>query len=296
MKRLLAILTACLALMGGGALAQGSVVATSFPCYDFARQVAGDAAEVQLLIRPGTEVHAYEPTPADILAIGGADLFVFIGGESDAWADGILDSFGGEAPATVRLIESVTPLEEEDAHGHAHEGLAFDEHIWTSPKNAVKMVRAIEAALCAALPEEAAAFHDNADAYAAEIERIDAELTDMVARAARRELVFADRFPFLYLAHDYGLEVHAAFASCTAETEPSAQTLVELIDVIDGRHSRGVHHRDEQRRGRAHDRRGDGRRLRCTPCRRSRAGIRAGETYVSLMERNLDALREGLGA
>lgn len=299
MKKLCVLLGICLALLGGGALAQGSVVATSFPCYDFARQVAGGAAEVQLLIRPGTEVHAYEPTPADILAIGGADLFVFIGGESDAWADGILDSFGGEAPATVRLIESVTPLEEEDAHGHAHEGLAFDEHIWTSPKNAVKMVRAVEAALCAALPEDAAAFHTNADAYAAEIERIDAELTDMVARAARRELVFADRFPFLYLAHDYGLEVHAAFASCTAETEPSAQTLVELIDVIEADGIPVVYTIEMSNGAIARtiaEETGVGVRELHSMQTVTQSEFDAGETYVSLMTRNLEALREGLGA
>ena len=116
MKKLCVLGASGLALLGGCARAEGSVVATSFPCYDFARQVAGDEAEVQLLIPPGTEVHSYEPAPSDILAIGGADLFVYIGGESDAWVDGILESLGPDAPAAVRLIDSVAPLAEEDSH------------------------------------------------------------------------------------------------------------------------------------------------------------------------------------
>ena len=299
MKKLCVLLGICLALLGGCALAEGSVVATSFPCYDFARQVAGDEAEVQLLIPPGTEVHSYEPAPSDILAIGGADLFVYIGGESDAWVDGILESLGPDAPAAVRLIDSVAPLAEEDSHGHAHEGVEFDEHIWTSPKNAVQMVWAVEEALCAALPESEAAFRANADAYAAEIERIDAELTAIVEGGVRRELVFADRFPFLYLAHDYGLEVHAAFASCTAETEPSAQTLVELIQIIESDGIPAVY-TIEMSTGAIARTIAEETGVEILTLHSMQTVTQqefdAGETYVTLMERNLEALRKGLSA
>lgn len=238
MKRRLLLLILCWMAVLSCGCAKGEsarIVTTSFPCYDLARHVAGDAAEVQMLIRPGTEVHSYEPTPADILSIGNADLFVCIGGESDVWTDGILGSFGSEAPATLRLMESVEALEDEHEdhdEGAHHDALALDEHIWTSPKNALKMLRSVEDALCDVLPEASAQLHANADAYAAEIEAIDAELAQLIANAARTELVFADRFPFLYLAHDYGLTCEAAFASCTSETEASAQTLVRLIQTI----------------------------------------------------------------
>ena len=114
-KLLIGVLAAMAALLLGCARAQAvEIVTTSFPCYDFARQIAGDAAQVRMLIRPGTEVHSYEPTPADILAIGDSDLFVAIGGESDAWIDGILGSMGGDAPQSIFLMDSVEALEEEE--------------------------------------------------------------------------------------------------------------------------------------------------------------------------------------
>ena len=130
-------------------------------------------------------------------------------------------------------MESVEVLEEEHSEeDHDHGELELDEHIWTSPKNAVQMVRAVESALCAARPEAAEEFHANAEVYAGEIEQIDQALEQIVSSGARRELVFADRFPFLYMAHDYGLSYCAAFSSCTTDTEPSAQTMVKLIETI----------------------------------------------------------------
>ena len=235
MKKFCRVMLMCLVLLAACcAVAEGNtVVTTSFPCYDFARQVAGRHCSVELLIRPGTEVHSYEPSPADILKIGEADLFVCIGGESDVWAEDILTSFGSDAPAAVRLIESVEGLEA--GHDHAHHGgekLHWDEHIWTSPKNAVKMLRMVEEALCETMPEYASDFHANADAYAARIEEIDAQLAEIVANGKRGELIFADRFPFLYMAHDYGIGYSAAFESCASDTEPSAQTMVTLIQRI----------------------------------------------------------------
>ena len=123
---LMGVIAAMAALLLGCARAQAAeIVTTSFPCYDFARQIAGDAAEVRMLIRPGTEVHSYEPTPADILAIGDSDLFVAIGGESDAWIDGILGSMGGDAPQSIFLMDSVEALEEERhrLHRDLHDGI-----------------------------------------------------------------------------------------------------------------------------------------------------------------------------
>lgn len=217
----------------GAAEGKLSVVCTDFPCYDFVRQAAGDRAEVSMLLKPGTEAHSYDPTPADILTIGEADLFVYIGGESDAWADGILDSFdGASGPARLRMMDMVDGLIEEDAAGEAHaqyEGPEYDEHIWTSPKNAARMALAAGEALAALDPDGAEAYRRDAEAYAGEIQRIDGEIEAIVRHAARRELVFADRFPFIYLVRDYGLDYMAAFTSCTADTEPSAQTVMALI-------------------------------------------------------------------
>lgn len=237
-KTLLAALLLLLTLCAAGyAEGRPSVVCTDFPCYDFARQAAGDRAEVTMLLKPGVEAHSFEPTPADIISIGEADLFVYIGGESDAWADSILEGFDGEdAPATLRMMDCVGDLVEEEGEHHHDEGPEYDEHIWTAPQNAAKMARAAGEKLAEIDPANGEEYRANAEAYAAQIGEIDAEIADIVANARRRTLVFADRFPFVYLVRAYGLDYLAAFPSCTADTEPSAQIVTALIKkVVDER-------------------------------------------------------------
>ena len=226
------ILTACTV---GNALAANErcrIVCTSFPCYDCARAVAGESAEVRLLIKPGAEVHSYEPTPADVLAIADCDLFVYVGGESDTWVEDILDTFGDDAPRKLRFFDCVQTLEEaehDEEHDHAVE---YDEHIWTSPKNAVRMVKAMQDELCAIMPGMEEQLQANAQAYIDQIEEIDAAFEHVVESGKRREMIFADRFPFLYFAKEYDIEWYAAFDSCSSESEPSAKTMMELLNRI----------------------------------------------------------------
>ena len=290
-----------LALLPGMAEGRLKVVATNFPCYDFARQVCGDGAEVTMLLKPGTEAHAYDPTPADILAIGDADLFVYIGGESDAWADGILASFDeDDRPATLRMMDCVSGLVEEDgADGHQQDKSAseYDEHIWTSPVNAAAMARALGEALAGLEGADADACREAANAYAAQIEGIDGMLRQLVEGAKRRTLVFADRFPFVYLTREYGLDYVAAFPSCTADTEPSAQTVMALIDRVASEGIPAVYTIELSTQAVAK-----------TVAEETGAEIltlhsmqsvtqdefEARESYVSLMRRNLEALRRGL--
>jgi len=291
------LLTGSMSAMAGERL---KVVATNFPCYDFARQVCGDGAEVTMLLKPGTEAHAYDPTPADILAMGNADLFVYIGGESDAWADGILASFDeGDRPATLRMMDCVSDLVEEDDADAGHHGAVpeYDEHIWTSPVNAAAMVRALGEALAGLDGADADAFREAANAYAAQIEGIDGALRRLVEGAKRKTLVFADRFPFVYLTREYGLDYVAAFSSCTADTEPSAQTVMALIDRVVSEDIPAVYTIELSTQAVAK-----------TVAEETGAGIltlhsmqtvtqdefEAGESYVSLMQRNLEALGRGL--
>ncbi len=294
---LLLILTTLPALAGEPL----KVVATNFPCYDFARQVCGDRADVAMLLKPGTEAHAYDPTPADIIAIGEADLFVYIGGESDAWADGILDSFDeDERPKVLRMMDCVSGLIEEDesdAHHREGDGPEYDEHIWTSPVNAAAMARALGEAAAEIDGSDAAAFLDAADEYAAQIGEIDGELRRIVEGAKRRVLVFADRFPFVYLTREYGLDYLAAFHSCTADTEPSAQTVMALIDRVSSEGIPAIYTIELSTQAVAK-----------TVAEETGADILtlhsmqtvtqeefdAGESYVSLMRRNIDAIRKGL--
>lgn len=295
-----ALLLALLALPAASAAAEGRlrVVATDFPCYDFARQAAGDRADVTLLIHPGVEVHSYEPAPADILAIGEADLFVYIGGEGDAWADGILSGFdGGEGPVALRLMDAVTPLEEADAHGHDHDAPEYDEHIWTDPKNAMAMVEAVGEALAELDAENAGAYRADAAAYADQIAELDAAFARVVENGARREVVFADRFPFLYFARAYGLDWLAAFPSCTADTEPTPQTMLALIQRVREDGLPAVYTIEMSTQAVAKTVAEE------TGCRIltmhsaqtvTQDEFDAGETYVSLMRRNVAALEEGL--
>ena len=298
MKKILStlVLLALLALPG---VAEGrlNVVAANFPCYDFARQVVGDRGDVTLLIKPGVEVHAYEPAPADIIAIGEADLFVYIGGEGDAWADNILAGFDdGKAPATLRMMDVVTPLEEE-GDDVAHDAPEYDEHIWTSPKNAMAMVAALADTLCALDTANADAYRVAADGYITQIGELDAAFEAVVANGARRELVFADRFPFLYFTREYGLDYLAAFPSCTADTEPTPQTLMLLIQRVVEDHIPAIYAIELSTQAVAR-----------TVAEETGAEILtlhsmqtvtqeefdAGETYTSLMARNLEAVRTGL--
>ncbi len=300
MKKVWTILLAIALVFYAQAGAEGAlrIVATDFPCYDFARQVAGDRAEVTMLLKPGTEAHAYDPSPADILSIGDADLFVYVGGESDAWADGILAGFDGDGPATLRMMDAVTPIEEAgEAHDHAHDGPEYDEHIWTNPKNAAAMVDAVEAALCEIDPDGEETYAANAEAYRAQIEAIDAQITEIVEASATKELVFADRFPFLYFVRAYGLDYAAAFPSCTADTEPTPQTILALINEVEGKGLTAVYtiELSTQAVARTVSEETGAKILTLHSMQTvSQAEFEAGETYASLMEKNVEALREGL--
>ena len=297
---LLLALTACALGTAHAAEGKRSIVCTSFPCYDVARAVAGDRAEIQLLIKPGAEVHSFEPTPSDILSLAGCDLFAYVGGESDAWVTDILSSFGGDAPRTLRFFDCVEGIEAEHDHGAEHEHhdeVEYDEHIWTSPVNACAMVNAMADALCEIDPENEALYRENASAYISEIEALDAQIREVVETAARREVIFADRFPLLYFAKEYGLDWCAAFPSCSSESEPSAKTIAALIDKVvmdkipviyvlelsNGRTAQAISAET-------------GAQVRTFYSMQNvtESDFAAGETYVSLMQRNIAALQEGL--
>ena len=198
------------------------VIATVFPAYDFARQVFGDEAEVMLLVPPGEESHSYEPTPQDIIKIENCDLFIFVGGESESWVDGILSSL--ENPVkTVRMMDCVNTLMDED-------GDAYDEHVWTSPRNAMEIVKAVGAA--AAELSRTDACRQRTQDYLAKLEALDQDFTAFFQTVRQKILIFGDRFPLRYFAEAYGLTWYAAFPGCSSESEPSASTLARLVETI----------------------------------------------------------------
>lgn len=301
MKKALFCTVMVLIMLLGSAAAEErlNIVATDFPCYDFARQIVGEYADVSMLIRPGVEVHSFEPSPADIMSVGEADLFVYIGGESDAWADNILAGFDAkDAPEQLRMIEVVRPVEEEHGHdGHDHSEHEYDEHIWTSPKNAMLMIDSLCQKICALDAENADAYKAAADAYIAEIAEIDSAFEMAVESGERRELIFGDRFPFVYFTENYGLDYCAAFESCTAETEPSPMTMMMLIEKVKSEDIPVIYtiEMSTQNVARTISEETGAEILTLHSLQTvTQDEFAAGETYVSIMWKNVEAVRKGL--
>ncbi|MDR1453580.1 MAG: metal ABC transporter substrate-binding protein [Candidatus Margulisbacteria bacterium] len=247
MKKLLFLSALALLLLLSGcasrpAAADGrlNVVTTIFPQYDFVRNIAGDKANVTLLLRPGAESHSYEPSPQDIIKIKNSAVFVYTGGESDDWVEKILAALDTSQMKIITLLDCVPVVEEELVEGmqdeeaeHEHEAEAapeYDEHVWTAPRNARLIVQKIAEVLCAVDTPNAAVYRQNAKNYTAELDKLDADFRALIGGAKRKTLIFGDRFPFRYFADAYGLKYFAAFPGCSTETEASPATIRFLID------------------------------------------------------------------
>lgn len=219
-----------------------SIVTTIFPPYDFAKVIGEDKVEVTMLLAPGVESHSYEPTPQDIIKISESDLFIYVGGESDAWVEGIMDSIDRKVK-TLTLMDCVEAVAEEhvegmDAGEEKANGLndmlemEYDEHVWTSPRNASMIVTKITDTLCELDEDNEALYRRNQNDYQIKLQDLDRAYQDMVDHATKKELVFGDRFPFRYLVDAYGLNYYAAFPGCSSETEPSAATIAFLSNKV----------------------------------------------------------------
>lgn len=284
-----------------------SVVATTFAPYDFARQLVGDMGTISMLLPPGSESHSYEPTPKDILEIQNADVFIYVGGESDAWVTDVLESVG-EGVRAVTLMDCVELLEEEtvegmeaEVHDHEHgeEGheAEYDEHVWTSPRNAALICEKIAAALCEADPANASVYNANLAVYSAELAKLDAAFTGIVADGARKTIIFADRFPLLYFARAYGLTYYAAFPGCSEDAEPSAATVAFIIDKVREEGIPVVFHVELANEDMADivcDETGAVKRQFNACHNVTRAQFNAGVTYLDLMWENTEVLKEAL--
>ncbi|MDD6395376.1 MAG: metal ABC transporter substrate-binding protein [Firmicutes bacterium] len=293
-----------------------SIVATVFPQYDFARQIAGDRAEITLLLKPGMEAHSYEPTPKDIIRISHCDLFLNVGGESESWLDSVFDSVDNNKMKIVSAMDCVSGIAEEHSDGmtekgHAHEHdedcheehdhdedeVEYDEHVWTSPINAILIVSEILRALCEVDPNNAEYYTANANEYIAQVTGLDSEIRDIVANAARGTLIFGDRFPLLYFVKEYGLDYYAAFPGCASETEPSATTVAFLVDKVKQDDIPVIFY-IELSNHKVADAIAEctgAKALQFNTCHNITADdFEAGETYLSLMTANLSVLKEAL--
>lgn len=285
------------------------VVCSLFPYYDFVRQIGGEDVDVSLLVPAGRETHSFEPTPLDVIRVSEADVFVYNGGESEVWVENILGAAGEKIPHVLCMMDYADALEEEftegmqqSGHDHDHDEddsdeISYDEHIWTSPVQAQTLCRAIADTLCAADPAHAADYQARLTQYLAQLQALDASFREVAANGQRNLLVFGDRFPLLYFCRTYGLNYRAAFHGCAGDTEPSLATLKYLIDRVKNEQIPVVYTIELSSRkiADAIAETTGAKVLTFYSCQTvSRADFDRGETYLSLMQKNVEALKEGL--
>lgn len=228
MKRTVSLILIILLLLCGCTKNQKEVnnkikaVTTIYPLYDFVRAVGGDKVDITLLISAGTEIHSYEPTPSDMKALYNADLFFYIGGESDTWAKRILADTDIKA---YSLMDSVNLIFEDGED-------EYDEHIWTSSENAVLMLRKITSVFCDLDKENQEEYKNNCDKYCKKIENVSSDIRQTVENSKKKFILVADRFPFKYMANEYGIEYEAAFGGCASSTDISLKVMKRLVDTV----------------------------------------------------------------
>ena len=292
-----------------------SVVTTVFPVYDWIRNVAGDVKDVEItyLLDNSVDLHSYQVTANDMMKISKADVFIYVGGESDKWVQDALKGSGRDQQVVVNLMEALgdAAREEEVIEGMEHhdedgedgeddEGPEYDEHVWLSLKNAKKLVGVIAEKLAEADPADRTAFESNVKSYQEKLSSLDARFEESLSDAPVKTAVFADRFPFLYLFKDYGLSYYAAFMGCSAETEASFETVKFLADKVDelslstlltietsdqkiAKTVRDTTKRKDQKILTMNS-------LQSVTAEKEKSGL----TYLSVMEENLDVLKEAL--
>ena len=222
------------------------IVTTIFPEYDWVREVLGDKfqeADVTMLIDNGVDLHSYQPTADDIIKISNCDLFIYVGGESDEWVEDVLEDSDNENMVALSLLnvlgedaveeEVVEGMEEEDhdheEDEHEHE---FDEHVWLSLKNAAVFCEVISEELAYIDPDNGDIYRENAKNYIEQLNKLDKEYENTVLNASKKTVLFGDRFPFRYLVNDYGIDYYAAFSGCSAESEASFETVAFLANKV----------------------------------------------------------------
>lgn len=306
------------------------VVTTIFPEYDWVREILGDKAdnaEVTMLLDNGADLHSYQPTADDIVKISECDLFIYVGGESDDWVDDALKNAANKNMKVINLLEAlgdsvkteevVEGMQEEkhdhdhdhedadehdDAKEHDHEEEAeYDEHVWLSLKNAQTLCSAISGVLQQIDPDNKDTYAANASAYIKKLSALDADYQAAVNAATRKTVLFGDRFPFRYLAEDYGLRYYAAFAGCSAESEASFETISFLAGKVDELNLpcvltiEGVQHKIAETIVRNTAAKNQKVLMMDSMQSTTSKDAANGATYLSVMERNLSVLKEALG-
>ena len=284
-----------------------SIVVTNFATYDFIRQIAGDTVDLNFLLGPGVDSHSYDPTAKDIIDITKADMFVYVGGEIEPWAEKIVPTINSNNLICIKDLVNLMEEKEidgaEEHHGHEgeehkeHEEVEYDEHIWTSLENSTKIIEVLKSKLVNLIPANREFYTNNANRYIAEINNVKLEIQSIVENKVRNRLVFGDKMPMQYFISEFDLEVSAAFSGCSTETEPSSSTIAYLVNKIKNEKipvvlyielSNGTVAKtiaDET----------DAKALQIQSLHNvSKQDFNNGETYVTLMRKNMNVLKEAL--
>lgn len=287
------------------------IVTTIFPEYDWVRQIAGDQIlnmELTMLLDNGVDLHSYQPTADDIMKISDCDIFVYVGGESDEWMEDALKEAVNKDMQVINLLEvlgdSVKTEEmvegmQETEHDHEHEEEA-DEHVWLSLKNTQTLSDAIASALETADPANKETYVANAASYVEKLAALDTQYQEAVNNASQKTLLFGDRFPFRYLVDDYGLSYYAAFAGCSAESEASFETISFLAQKVDELGLKNVLtiEKSDQKIAKTiiENTKGKNQNILTLDSMQSTTSddVANGITYLSVMENNLNILKEAL--
>lgn len=298
-----------------GGVEKLSIVTSLFPQYDFARAIAGDKAEVMLLLPPGAESHTFDPKPSDMTKIYDSDLFIYTGKIMEPWADRVIDGMkdGGAGKLTVLDASKGIVLEEgghddhddgdedhddhDDGDGHEGHDHEYDPHIWLDPRHAMKMAGNIEEALCLKDPENADYYRANASAYRKELEKLDADITSVVKAGKRDTLVFGGRFAYQYFLKRFDLNFVTAYESCSTEAEPSVRDVARVIDYLRKNDVPCIFHEefvDPKIARSIADQAGASAELFSTAHNVTKDELERGVTYIDIMRGNLARIEKGL--
>ncbi len=285
------------------------VITSIFPVYDFTRIVAGEKAQVSMLLPPGSEAHSFEPKPSDIGLLSEADLFVYTTAAMEPWAPDMLGGTnksslvileaGLGAPVTITAKDEHVPHEAEEEHEEAEgeTGARVDPHIWLDIENSIYMVRAIAAALTDISPDDAGYFDSNADEYIEKLTSLDLTYSETIADCPIRTIIHGGHYAFGYLAHRYGLEYRAA-QGFSPDSEPGPKQIMELIELMKSTGSKFIFY-EELVEPRVADviskETGAGMLMLHAGHNISKDELASGKGFIDLMQDNLKALKIGLG-
>ncbi len=277
------------------------ITTTIFPPYDFARQIAGDKADIKMLVPPGSESHSFEPTLSDLSVIYNSDIFIYSGGDSEEWVKDISKNAKEKGVLTLAMtdcVQTITKNAHDHSEPHMHTDDEFDEHVWTTPNNAVLICEKLTEFMCEKDEKNSEIYTSNYNDYKTELETLDGEFKAVIQKADSKTLVFEGRCPFAYFCKEYKLNCHSAIDGCSSNTEVGLATVNELIGIVKENKIPAVLYIELSNQEIADSicKSTGAKKLFMHSCHCvSKEEFEGGATYIHLMKNNIETIREALG-